>query len=106
VEKAQVDELRSKAKLELRDKAAKARAEYIARRAETLAKSSGMTLRAARETISKQCDGVLLPSIALPFDDPELAGKTVADVLADPVAFEGETSPIRCKVSTTADAKP
>jgi hypothetical protein len=34
---------------------------------------------------------VLLPDIALPFDDPELQDKTVADVLADPAQFEGET---------------
>ena len=27
----------------------------------------------------------------LPFDDPELAGCTVADVLADPERYEGET---------------
>jgi len=53
-----------------------------------------------------------LPSIVLPFDDPELAGRTVADVLADPAAFEGETlaDPLegieygRCKARIIAPA--
>ena len=34
---------------------------------------------------------MLRPDIELPFDDPELAGCTVGDVLADPERFEGET---------------
>ena len=42
-------------------------------------------------TIARQCEGVLLPDIVLPFDDPEFAGCTVADVLADPDKFEGAT---------------
>jgi hypothetical protein len=91
VEKAQLDKLRSKAKLELGGKSAEAREEFIGKEAEALVKRSGMPVRAAREIIRKQCSGVLLPGIVLPFDDPELAGKTVADVLADPAAFEGET---------------
>ena len=43
------------------------------------------------KVIARQCRGVLLPDVALPFDDVELAGTTVADVLADPVRFEGAT---------------
>jgi hypothetical protein len=34
---------------------------------------------------------VLRPDIVLPFDDPELAGCTVGDVLANPEFYEGET---------------
>ena len=41
--------------------------------------------------IVRQCEGVLRPDVVLPFDDPELAGRTVGDVLADPEVFEGET---------------
>jgi hypothetical protein len=41
--------------------------------------------------LARQCDSILLPNIALPFDDPELEGKSVADVLANPADFEGET---------------
>src|SRR5262249_12709515 len=39
----------------------------------------------------KRCNGILFPDTVLPFDDEELAGVTVADVLANPSAFEGET---------------
>ena len=39
----------------------------------------------------RQCEGVLLPDIVLPFDDPEFAGCTVGDVLADPDRFDGAT---------------
>jgi putative DNA primase/helicase len=45
----------------------------------------------ARATIERQCAGVLLPGVVLPFDDDDLAGCTVADVLDDPERFEGAT---------------
>jgi hypothetical protein len=90
-EMSQVDELRRKAKHQLDGSSAKALEEFIGTQADALVKRSGVTMRVARETIHRQCSGELLPSIALPFDDPTLTGKTVADVLADPAAFEGET---------------
>jgi hypothetical protein len=43
----------------------------------------------AKRIVARQCEGVLRPDVELPFDDPELAGKTVADVLADPDRFVG-----------------
>jgi hypothetical protein len=52
---------------------------------------TGMTEKAARQVIIRQCKGVLRPDVELPFDDDELAGCTVGDVLADPERFEGET---------------
>jgi hypothetical protein len=51
----------------------------------------GVTLSAARRMVEAQVAGVLLPFIALPWDDPALAASTVADVLADPQRFVGET---------------
>lgn len=53
----------------------------------------GATPEAARKCAERQCDkNVLLPPVVLPFDDPELAGKTVGDVLvADQAQFEGAT---------------
>jgi hypothetical protein len=90
-EESRIKQLRIKAKHELAGKAAKAREEFIGREAKTLAERTGMPVRSAREVIRKQCSGVLLPSIVLPFDDPALAGNAVADVLADPTSFEGET---------------
>jgi hypothetical protein len=53
--------------------------------------AQGVNPAAAARLVERQCDGVLRPDLALPFDDPELAGKTVADVLADPEPFEGAT---------------
>ena len=50
-----------------------------------------MSENAARQVIIRQCEGMLRPDVVLPFDDPELAGCTVGDVLADPERFEGET---------------
>jgi hypothetical protein len=41
--------------------------------------------------IERRCSGVLRPDVALEFDDEDLAGTTVADVLADPDKFIGET---------------
>jgi hypothetical protein len=41
--------------------------------------------------VERQCEGVLQSDVELPFDDAELAGYTVADVLADPDRFVGAT---------------
>jgi hypothetical protein len=90
-EKGGVDELRSKARIALSGEAIEAREKYIAEKAKELSERTGKSPLVARETIRKQWNGDLLPSFVLPFDDPELAGKTVADVLANPSEFEGET---------------
>jgi hypothetical protein len=84
-------ELRARERHRLAGESAKARELFIDRQARRLVERTGMDLPRARRTIERQCEGVLLPDLELPFDDPELAGKTVADVLTDPVSFEGET---------------
>jgi hypothetical protein len=90
VDQAKLGELRARERHRLAGECAKARELFIDRQARRLVERVGMDLPRARRTIERQCDGVLLPDLELPFDDPELAGKTVADVLADPAAFEGE----------------
>jgi hypothetical protein len=50
-----------------------------------------MTESAAKRVVERQCSGVLLPPVVLPFDDPDFAGCTVGDVLADPSRFDGAT---------------
>ena len=90
-ETAKLRELKARAKQALAAKAAKVRAAYVAKRATQLAERTGITPQAAAQIISRQCEGILLPSIVLPFDDPNLAGVTVAEVLADPARYEGET---------------
>jgi hypothetical protein len=88
---AKLGELRAREKHRLAGECAKARELFIDRQAHRLVERTGMDLPRARRAIERQCEGILLPDVELPFDDPELAGRTVADVLADPVGFEGET---------------
>jgi len=91
VELAKLRELRAKERNRLTGDAAKAREAFVDRQSRQLAQRTGVDLHHARRTIERQCEGVLLPDIELPFDDEELVGKTVSDVLADPARFDGET---------------
>jgi hypothetical protein len=84
-------DMRAKARYALAGESGKARTEFIDEQAERIVKRTGISRATAKEIAAKQCNGVLLPTIELPFDDPELAGNTVADVLSDPTRFEGET---------------
>ena len=83
-------ELRAKAAAALSFPARDARRAFVQENKERLI-ARGIEPAAAARAIDRQCDGILRPSVVLQFDDPELAGKTVADVLADPNRFEGET---------------
>ena len=91
VERARLDELKAKERERLAPEMAKAREAFIEAQAKKLAARTGMSEQAAKQVIVRQCEGVLRPDVELPFDDPELAGCTVGDVLADPERFEGET---------------
>jgi hypothetical protein len=91
LEKARLHELKAKAAHLLAGESDKARTEFIDKQAERIIERTGMSRASAKEIAAKQCNGILLPTIELPFDDPELAGNTVADVLKDPARFEGET---------------
>jgi hypothetical protein len=91
VEQSRLSEIKARWKVALATEAAKARAAYIASRAGELAKATGITAQAAAHVIARQCDGVLLPDVVLPFDDAEFAGCTVGDVLADPQRFADAT---------------
>ena len=91
VERARLEELKAKERERLAPEMAKARAAFIEAQAKKLVARTGMSEKAARQVIVRQCEGVLRPDVELPFDDPELAGCTVGDVLADPERFEGET---------------
>jgi hypothetical protein len=91
VETAKLRELTAKQAHRLAPEAAKARAAFIDTRAKRLAEHTGMSEQAAAQEIARQCEGVLLPDLALPWDDEDFAGCTVGDVLADPVRFEGAT---------------
>jgi hypothetical protein len=91
VELAKLREWRAKEAHRLAGECAKARELFVARQSKKLAERRGLDPHQAPRIIERQCEGVLLPDVELPFDDPELEGKTVADVLAHPERFEGET---------------
>jgi hypothetical protein len=88
-ETSRLRELKTKHAHRLAPESAKARASFVATQAKRLAERTGG--QTAARTINRQCDGVLLPDLVLPFDDQDLAGSTVAEVLADPLKFEGAT---------------
>jgi hypothetical protein len=90
-EASKLRELKLKGGASLRNDAAKARRAYEERRVAELAQRRGLSLAAAKQQIVRLCEGVLLPDVVLPFDDEDLDGCTVADVLADPVRFDGAT---------------
>jgi hypothetical protein len=91
VEQQALRKLLAEARQRLLPEMHKAREAYVTRRAQQLAERTGMARDDAARLIKRQCAGVLLAGVELPFDDPELSGKTVADVLDDPAAFEGMT---------------
>ena len=91
VERARLKELRDKESHQLAPDAAKARDSFISWQSKRLAERTGMSAESAVQVIARQCNGILLPDLVLPFDDEDLTGITVADVLADPTRFEGTT---------------
>jgi hypothetical protein len=91
MEDTRLGTLQARARVSLAGESAKVREKFIDDQADSIATRAGISRLAARHIVSKLCNGILLPAIVLPFDDEELAGKTVADVLTDPAQFEGET---------------
>src|ERR1700720_962349 len=90
-EEKRLRELRQQTATQLVQAAADARVDFVQRHAERLAARTGMSREDAERIIERQCDHVLLGDIELPFDDAELAGSAVADLLADPRRFADET---------------
>ena len=89
-EQSRLREMQDQAAAALRGKVKATRAAFITTQCERLM-ARGLSAEEADRVSKQQCDGVLLPSVELPFDRPELAGHTVADVLADPQAYVDET---------------
>jgi hypothetical protein len=90
VEKQTFAKLRADVSQRLQTESNKAREAFIARQVQRLmARHANLSRDAAQCVIERQCHGVLLPDVELTFTDPELAGVTVADVLADPARFDG-----------------
>jgi len=90
VERARFEELKARERERLAPEMAKAREAFVETQAKKLVARTGMSEKAARQVIVRQCEGVLRPDVVLPFDEEELAGRTVGDVLANPKFYEGE----------------
>jgi hypothetical protein len=90
-EQERLKELKDRERERLAPEMAKARAAFVEAQAKKLVTRTGMPEKAARQVIVRQCEGVLRPDVVLPFDDPDLNGCTVGDVLADPERFVDET---------------
>jgi hypothetical protein len=116
VEQARLDELKARERERLAPQMAKARESFVEAQAKRLVESTGITEKIARQVIVRQCEGVLRPDVVLPFDDPELAGRTVGEVLANPEFYKGETladplegvayGPCVAKIMRRADGTP
>jgi hypothetical protein len=83
VELARLQQLQARAALALRDQADRVRRDWI----EKTAQRSSV----AAAIVERRCAGVLRPECVLEFDDADLAGATVGDVLANPDKYIGET---------------
>jgi len=91
VEQARLRDLKAAERTRLLGPAAEARAKFVTEQAERIASRAGCPLAAARRAVLRQCEGVLLPNVVLPFDAKDMDGATVAEVLADPDRFVGST---------------
>ena len=91
VERSRLDELKAKERERLAPETGERHERRSLRHRPKARRAHRHVRSAARQVIVRQCDGVLRPDVELPFDDPELAGCTVGDVLADPERFEDET---------------
>ena len=91
LETTRLRDLRAKEAHRLTAERAAARERFVATQATRIASRTGCSPAAARRTVERQCEGVLMTDIVLPFDAPELAGTTVGDVLGNPERFVGET---------------
>ena len=91
VEQARLAELKAKERERLAPEKAKAREAFIEAQTKKLVARTSMSEKSARQVIVRQCEGVLRPDVVLPFDEEELAGCTVGDVLANPKRFVGAT---------------
>jgi len=89
IEKAALNKLRAQASQRLIPERTRARQRFVDEQSEKLAKRAGVSKEAAARVIQKQCNGILLPDVALVLDDRTII--TVADVLADPAKYEGHT---------------
>jgi hypothetical protein len=89
-ERAQLRMLEAQEKQRVKPDADRARMAFVDEQV-TGHVARGYSRGQALSLVELQCRGVLLPSVELPFDDDDLTGKTVGDVLANPMVFAGNS---------------
>jgi putative DNA primase/helicase len=89
-EQNQLNALLAAARREMRAELAAAKEGFIRRHAAALVER-GVAEPHARRIATRFSEQMLLPDVELEFDDPDLAGTTVLDVIRDPERFIGET---------------
>jgi hypothetical protein len=90
VEQAKLRELRSRDIARLDPERAQARQQWVKDRVNQLV-DAGIAPDKAEAAVKRICAGILRPDVQLEFDDDDLAGGTVADVIGDPDRFVGAT---------------
>jgi len=90
-EQARLRDLRAAEAHRIAPQSAKARAAFVTTQAARIAERTGISKLLSIRVVERQCAGILLPAIALPFDAAEFDGCTVANILADPDRFDGAT---------------
>jgi hypothetical protein len=91
VEESRLRDFRSAEMRRLERKVAEARSVFFKHQTELLRERTGCTPAHAKRLVERQCEGILLPDLVLPWDSPDLACSTVSDVLRDPDRFDGAT---------------
>ena len=89
-DQARLARLKTEASRQFESECRELRSAFITRQTERLT-NQGVIPDMARRAVERLTCGVLRPDVILPFDLPEFAGHTVADVLADPERFVGAT---------------
>jgi hypothetical protein len=90
-ERSTVDCAKAKSVHALAPEQAEERERFAKRMVDRFTERTGVSSTIAMRIIDRQCEGVLLPDVVLPWDDEAFEGCTVADVLAEPERFVGAT---------------
>jgi hypothetical protein len=91
VELSRLEKLKAIESARVAPEAAKRHTRYMVEEVAELVATRRLSESAARTIVIKRLDGVLLPDVVLPWDDDDLEGVTVGDVLRDPLEYEGCT---------------
>ena len=91
VERSKVNELKAADRHRISPGVAASRQQFVKEHGARIAARTGVSLSVAEKRADRQCGGVLLPAVELPFDASDMAGCTVGDVLKDPARFVGAT---------------